>query len=65
VWELYDIRSTASYLIAHMKEEDFDKVTKNEEGIVLKIKNVEIYFLNTPVMPIIIYRGDKELKDWM
>lgn len=58
VWRLHDFRQgTGEYFEAWMDPKDFDKVAKEEESIVIKVNDTEILFLQTPLQPIIIYRG--------
>lgn len=63
IWKLYNLRKgSGRYLIADMKPEDFDRVVKQNSGAVLKIEDLEIYFLRTPVIPIVVYRGLEKKK---
>jgi len=59
---LYNLRrGPGDYLLAEMTEEDFDKLTTGKDaGLVLEINGKEIYFLRTPIIPIVIFRGIKQ-----
>jgi len=55
IWKLYNLRKgPGAYLLAEMEEKDFDKFVS---GIILEINGLRISFIETPVVPIVIYRG--------
>jgi len=61
IWKLFNLRrGPGNYLLAEMKEADFDKYVS---GIILEVDGQQISFVETPVIPIVIFRGVKPGKE--
>lgn len=60
IYHLENVVDKSGYKEAWMEASEFDRVTRNV--VVVEIDGQRISFLNTPVIPFMIYRKDDETK---